>query len=74
MSALKLLKPDEIDVSGTASFISGQNLSASERMILKILRFQQRRNSVVKHMQTYRTKNLFHLQIQINYKLALNIN
>ena len=31
MSALKILRPDEIDISGTASFISGQNMSESER-------------------------------------------
>ena len=59
MSALKLLKPDEIDVSGTASFISGQIYLLVKEMILKILRFQQRRNSVVKHMQTIVQKIFF---------------
>ena len=31
MSALKILRPDNIDISGTASFITGRNMSASER-------------------------------------------
>ena len=74
MSALKLLKPDEIDVSGTASFISGQNLSASERNDLEDFKISAKKKFGSKTYANLSYKKSFHSQIQINYKLALNIN
>ena len=70
MSALKILRPDEIDISGTASFISGQNMSDSERNELEDFKISAKKNLEIKLMQIYRIKSLFLLQIQINYRLV----
>ena len=80
MSALKLLKPDEIDVSGTASFISGQNLSASERNDLEDFKISAKKKfgsktyANLSYKKSFSLTNPDQLQIGVEYKLNRNLS
>lgn len=80
MSALKLLKPDEIDVSGTASFISGQNLSASERSDLEDFKISAKKKfgsktyANLSYKKSFSLTNPDQLQIGVEYKLNRNLS
>ena len=80
MSALKLLKPDEIDVSGTASFISGQNLSASERDDLEDFKISAKKKfgnktyANLSYKKSFSLTNPDQLQIGVEYKLNRNLS
>ena len=80
MSSLKLLKPDEIDVSGTASFISGQNLSASERNELEDFKISAKKKfgsktyANLSYKKSFSLTNPDQLQIGVEYKLNRNLS
>ena len=80
MSALKLFKPDEIDVSGTASFISGQNLSASERNDLEDFKISAKKKfgsktyANLSYKKSFSLTNPNQLQIGVEYKLNRNLS
>ena len=80
MSALKMLKPDEIDVSGTASFISGQNLSASERSDLEDFKISAKKKfgsktyANLSYKKSFSLTNPDQLQIGVEYKLNRNLS
>ena len=80
MSALKILKPDEIDVSGTASFISGQNLSASERNDLEDFKISAKKKfgsktyANLSYKKSFSLTNPDQLQIGVEYKLNRNLS
>ena len=80
MSALKLLKPDEIDLSGTASFISGQNLSASERNDLEDFKISAKKKfgsktyANLSYKKSFSLTNPDQLQIGVEYKLNRNLS
>jgi len=80
MSALKMLKPDEIDVSGTASFISGQNLSASERNDLEDFKISAKKKfgsktyANLSYKKSFSLTNPDQLQIGVEYKLNRNLS
>ncbi|MEL0174545.1 MAG: translocation/assembly module TamB domain-containing protein [bacterium] len=80
MSALKLLKPDEIDVSGTASFISGQNLSASEKNDLEDFKISAKKKfgsktyANLSYKKSFSLTNPDQLQIGVEYKLNRNLS
>ena len=80
MSALKLLKPDEIDVSGTASFISGQNLSANERSDLEDFKISAKKKfgsktyANLSYKKSFSLTNPDQLQIGVEYKLNRNLS
>ena len=80
MSSLKLLKPDEIDVSGTASFISGQNLSASERNDLEDFKISAKKKfgsktyANLSYKKSFSLTNPDQLQIGVEYKLNRNLS
>ena len=80
MSSLKMLKPDEIDVSGTASFISGQNLSASERNELEDFKISAKKKfgsktyANLSYKKSFSLTNPDQLQIGVEYKLNRNLS
>lgn len=80
MSALKILKPDEIDVSGTASFISGQNLSASEKNDLEDFKISAKKKfgsktyANLSYKKSFSLTNPDQLQIGVEYKLNRNLS
>ena len=80
MSALKILKPDEIDVSGTASFISGQNLSASQRNDLEDFKISAKKKfgsktyANLSYKKSFSLTNPDQLQIGVEYKLNRNLS
>ena len=80
MSGLKLLKPDEIDVSGTASFISGQNLSANERNDLEDFKISAKKKfgsktyANLSYKKSFSLTNPDQLQIGVEYKLNRNLS
>lgn len=80
MSSLRILKPDEIDVSGTASFISGQNLSASERNELEDFKISAKKKfgsktyANLSYKKSFSLTNPDQLQIGVEYKLNRNLS
>ena len=80
MSALKILRPDEIDLSGTASFISGQNLSASERDELEDFKISAKKKfgsktyANLSYKKSFSLTNPDQLQIGVEYKLNRNLS
>jgi len=80
MSALKMLKPDEIDISGTASFISGQNMSASERNDLEDFKISAKKKfgnktyANLSYKKSFSLTNPDQLQIGVEYKLNRNLS
>ena len=80
MSALKMLKPDEIDISGTASFISGQNMSESERNDLEDFKISAKKKfgsktyANLSYKKSFSLTNPDQLQIGVEYKLNRNLS
>jgi hypothetical protein len=80
MSSLKMLKPDEIDISGTASFISGQNMSASERNDLEDFKISAKKKfgnktyANLSYKKSFSLTNPDQLQIGVEYKLNRNLS
>ena len=80
MSALKILRPDEIDISGTASFISGQNMSESERNDLEDFKISAKKKfgsktyANLSYKKSFSLTNPDQLQIGVEYKLNRNLS
>ena len=80
MSALKMLRPDEIDISGTASFISGQNMSDSERNDLEDFKISAKKKfgsktyANLSYKKSFSLTNPDQLQIGVEYKLNRNLS
>ena len=80
MSALKILRPDEIDISGTASFISGQNMSDSERNELEDFKISAKKKfgnktyANLSYKKSFSLTNPDQLQIGVEYKLNRNLS
>jgi len=80
MSSLKMLRPDEIDISGTASFISGQNMSESERNDLEDFKISAKKKfgsktyANLSYKKSFSLTNPDQLQIGVEYKLNRNLS
>ena len=80
MSALKMLRPDEIDISGTASFISGQNMSDAERNELEDFKISAKKKfgnktyANLSYKKSFSLTNPDQLQIGVEYKLNRNLS
>ena len=80
MSALKMLRPDEIDISGTASFISGQNMSEAERNELEDFKISAKKKfgnktyANLSYKKSFSLTNPDQLQIGVEYKLNRNLS
>lgn len=80
MSALRILKPDNIDISGTASFISGRNMSASERNELEDFKISAKKKfgnktyANLSYKKSFSLTNPDQLQIGVEYKLNRNLS
>ena len=80
MSALKILRPDEIDISGTASFISGQNMSDAERNELEDFKISAKKKfgnktyANLSYKKSFSLTNPDQLQIGVEYKLNRNLS
>tara|TARA_B100000949_G_C14274385_1_gene448873 strand:+ start:63 stop:2420 length:2358 start_codon:yes stop_codon:yes gene_type:complete len=80
MSSLRMLKPDNIDISGTASFISGRNMSASERNELEDFKISAKKKfgnktyANLSYKKSFSLTNPDQLQIGVEYKLNRNLS
>ena len=80
MSALKILRPDNIDISGTASFITGRNMSASERNDLEDFKISAKKKfgsktyANLSYRKSFSLTNPDQLQIGVEYKLNRNLS
>ena len=80
MSALKILRPDNIDISGTASFITGRNMSASERNDLEDFKISAKKKfgsktyANLSYKKSFSLTNPDQLQIGVEYKLNRNLS
>ena len=80
MSSLKMLRPDEIDISGTASFISGQNMSDVERNELEDFKISAKKKfgsktyANLSYKKSFSLTNPDQLQIGVEYKLNRNLS
>ena len=75
-----MLRPDEIDISGTASFISVQNMSETERNELEDFKISAKKKfgnktyANLSYKKSFSLTNPDQLQIGVEYKLNRNLS